>query len=140
MSDRILGAMEKDFDRWNILKKRTDETNSLVKIKEGEIRWCKFGLNIGNEVFGKGDTFHRPVLILKKFSGDVFLGLPLITQEHKGDWYYKIVHDNKSQTFILNQGRILDKKRLEEKMFEISEMQLGQVKVSYCDLIMKKNY
>jgi len=129
--------MEKDFDSWNKIKKTTDEFNTLVKIRAGEIRWCRFGINIGKETIGKGDTFRRPVLILKKFSGDVFFGLPLTTKEHKGDWYYEIKHEDVSRFVILNQGRILDKKRLEEKLFEISELEIGEIKKAYCALIMK---
>ena len=129
--------MEKDFDKWNELKKVTSNLDTQIKIRVGEIRWCKFGMNIGKEIIGKGDTFHRPVLILKKFSGDVFLGLPLTTKFHKGDWYYNIIHDDITQTIILNQGRILDRKRLEEKLFEISEIELENIKNFYCKLVMK---
>lgn len=129
--------MQKDFDNWNEVKKETDKTESLIKIRAGENRWCRFGINIGNEIVGKGNTFRRPVIILKKFSGDVFLGLPLTTKEHKGDWYYKIDHENISRYIILNQGRILDKKRLEEKLFEISEPELLEIKKAYCNLIMR---
>jgi len=116
--------MEKDFDKWNELKKVTNNLDITTRIRVGEVRWCRFGINVGKETIGKGDTFHRPVLILKKFSGDVFFGLPLTTKEHKGDWYYQIIHDDIIQTVILNQGRILDRKRLEEKLFEISEAEL----------------
>lgn len=129
--------MDTDYNNWNEIKKITHKTDSLIGIRAGEIRWCRFGINIGNEIIGKGNTFHRPALILKKFSGDVFLGLPLTTKEHDGDWYYKIIHDGVNQTVILNQGRILDRKRLEEKIFEISEAELEDIKKAYCALIMK---
>lgn len=129
--------MGKDFDEWNEIKKITNELNSSVKIKTGEIRWCRFGLNIGNEIIGKGETFHRPVLILKKFSGDVFLGLPITSKDHIGDWYCQTTHGDITQTIILNQARMLDKKRLEEKMYEISELELERIKILYCELIMK---
>ncbi len=130
--------MSKDFDEWNEIKKITDNTNSSIKIREGEIRWCRFGLSIGKEIFGKGESFRRPALILKKFSGDVFLGLPLTTKEHDGDWYFKIEHEKIPRFAILNQGRILDKRRLEEKLFEISEDEVENVKMAYCGLIMKR--
>jgi mRNA interferase MazF len=129
--------METEYNNWNEIKKTTHKADSLIKIRAGEIRWCRFGINIGNEIIGKGSTFHRPVLILKKFSGDVFLGLPLTTKEHDGDWYHKIIHEGITQTIILNQGRILDRKRLEEKIFEISEAELEEIKKAYCTLIMK---
>jgi mRNA interferase MazF len=129
--------MQKDFDDWNEIKKITDETDSLVQIKTGEIRWCRFGLNIGDEIIGKGDTFHRPVLVMKKFTGNVFLGLPITSKAHEGDWYCQTIHDGITQTIILNQARILDRKRLEEKMYEISEAELEDIKRLYCELIMK---
>jgi mRNA interferase MazF len=126
-----------DFDSWNIIKKTTDKRIVKTKIRAGEVRWCRFGVNVGNETIGKGDTFRRPVLILKKFSGDVFLGLPLTTKAHTGDWYYSITHEGVGRSIILNQARVLDKKRLEEKLFEISETELERVKQCYCELILK---
>ena len=129
--------MQKDFDRWNNIKKQTDKVNSPVKIREGEIRWCIFGVNIGNEILGKGEFFRRPTLILKKFSGDIFLGLPLTTKEHDGDWYYRIEYEDTLRFIVLNQARILDRKRLAQKIFEIPEVELEKIKRDYCSLIMK---
>ncbi len=126
-----------DFDTWNKVKKDTDVHESKTKIREGEIRWCRFGINIGKEVLGKGETFKRPVLILKKFSGDVFLGLPLTTKIHGGDWYCPIVVYGTEQSVILNQSRVLDRKRLEEKLFEIPGVELQKIKTRYCELILK---
>ena len=60
--------MDSDYNDWNEIKKATNKSDSLIKIRVGEIRWCRFGINIGNEIIGKGNTFHRPVLILKKLS------------------------------------------------------------------------
>lgn len=129
--------MEKDFDGWNEVKKKIDKTVTEVLLRAGEIRWCIFGINIGNEIIGKGQFFRRPTLILKKFSGDVFFGLPLTTKEHNGDWYYRIEHENVSRFVILNQGRILDRKRLAQKIFEVSETELEGIKKAYCALMMK---
>jgi len=50
----------KDFDSWNKLKKTIDQSLPSTKIREGEIRWCKFGVNVGNEALGKGTAFKRP--------------------------------------------------------------------------------
>ncbi len=128
---------EKDFDGWSAVKQNTDRLKPEIKIRAGEIRWCRFGVNIGNEILGKGENFRRPVLIIKKFSGDVFLGLPLTTKIHKGDWYYHIKHNDVDRSIILNQARLLDRKRLEEKIFEVSETELEKIKQAFCSLIMK---
>ncbi len=126
----------KDFLEWNEVKISTDSSESKVRIREGEIRWCRVGINIGNEIVGKGEYFVRPVLVLKKFSGDVFLGIPLTSKAHKGNWYYVLKHREDGGSLILNQARLFDRKRLEEKLFEISEQELKQVKEAFCDLIL----
>jgi mRNA interferase MazF len=100
------------------------------------VRWCRIGINIGNEILGKGDNFKRPVLILKKFSGDVFLGAPLTSKEHTGNWYYNLNHEGEKRCIILNQSRLLDRKRLEEKIYEINESDLQKIKEAYCKLIL----
>lgn len=127
--------MLKNFDDWNEVKKKTDEKNDARLIKAGEIRWCRIGVNIGKESNGKSQYFRRPVLILKKYSGDVFLGLPLTSREKVGNWYFPLMQKEKYGYIILNQGRTLDKKRLENKLIQISEKELAQVKKAYCDLI-----
>lgn len=129
--------MEKNFEAWNKIKKITDKTPPLIRIRVGEIRWCRYGVNIGKEILGKGQTFRRPVLILKKYSGDGFLGLPLTSQSHTGDWYYGLHQKELYGYVILNQGRTLDRKRLEDKIIEISEVELNNIKKAYCALILK---
>ena len=57
---------------------------------EGEIWWCSIGLNVGDEVFGKGPQFTRPVLIFKKFTGSSFLGIPLTSKVKSGSWYIPV--------------------------------------------------
>ncbi len=126
----------KDFDSWSKLKKIIDESVASTKIREGEIRWCKFGVNVGNEALGKGTSFKRPVLVLKKFSADVFLAVPLTSKMHEGTWYYPIFCNEIWQCLILNQARTLDRKRLEEKITELSFQELGSVKKTYADLIL----
>ncbi len=121
---------------WNLVKQETDARLDLSPVKEGEIKWCRLGKNIGNESYGKGETFRRPVLILKKFSTDVFLGIPLTTKIHHGSWYVTLTHTTVERCAILNQARILDRKRLEEKIYEVSENELRSVKEAYCKLIL----
>ena len=53
--------MKKDFDRWNIEKKRADaEQPRLYTVRE--IWWCRIGVNIGTEQDGRGKLFLRPVM------------------------------------------------------------------------------
>lgn len=48
------------------------------------------GLNIAMESCGKGKTLRRPVLIYKKLSGNLFIGLPLTSKEKTGTWFTDI--------------------------------------------------
>jgi len=47
--------MEKDFDRWNEIKKATDAADEAARLyfREGEVRWVRLGHNIGSEANGK---------------------------------------------------------------------------------------
>ena len=126
----------KNFSEWNDIKIETDRKESRIRIREGEIRWCRIGLNVGNEIVGKGQEFIRPVLVLKKFSGDVFLGIPLTSKVHLGNWYYVLKHKEVERSLILNQSRLLDRKRLQEKLFEIPESEILKIKKAYANLIL----
>lgn len=53
---------------WGILKSRLSQKDKHILFKEGQIWWCHLGMNLGEEEYGKGPNFTRPVLILKKFS------------------------------------------------------------------------
>jgi mRNA interferase MazF len=128
--------MQKDFEGWNIIKQETENNTTNINVRTGEVRWCRFGVNLGREIIGKGQTFHRPVLILKKFSSETFLGLPISLQINKGSWYYTFTHDNIERSIVLNQARVFDRKRLEDKLFEISETELLNIKKAYCNLIL----
>jgi len=48
----------KDFDKWNIVKKRVHTDEIKVSIRAGEIRWLSFGVNVGSEIDGKGESFY----------------------------------------------------------------------------------
>jgi len=83
--------MQKDFDKWNLQKKQLDIRDDRFFFKEGEVWWCAVGLNIGSESCGKGDTFRRPVLILKKLSSTAFIGIPFSSQPKSGSWFTEVM-------------------------------------------------
>src|SRR6185369_4104731 len=75
----------KRFDDWNHKKKQLESRilDESFFFLNREVWWTATGVNIGKEMDGKNDNFERPVLILKKFDEDNFLGLPIST--HIGD-------------------------------------------------------
>jgi mRNA interferase MazF len=106
----------KDFNRWNELKKHTDEEGSrLYTVRE--IWWCQLGLNIGSELNGKGTNFLRPAIILRGFGSDACLVAPLTTsaREHPLRLAVGII-DGSPARANLSQLRVVDTRRLVEKM------------------------
>lgn len=102
-----------------------------VLFKEGEIWWCSIGMNVGNEIFGKGSKFERPVLILKKFYADFFFGIPITSKTKRGDWYVPISLGGKGITAILNQGRTFDAKRLIKKVGTLNAKDWQSVQIGF---------
>jgi mRNA-degrading endonuclease toxin of MazEF toxin-antitoxin module len=70
--------MIKSYAEWHILK-TTIQHRTPPPFREREIWWCHLGLNIKHEADGKGNELRRPVLVLRKFNTNCFIGVPLTT-------------------------------------------------------------
>lgn len=116
LNDRIL-IMQKDFDKWNISKKQIHLESENKLYHQREVWWCTLGLNIGYEQDGTGDSESRPVLILKGFSKQVCVVLPLTTSNKKNPYHLSIGNiDGKEAWVITSQIRLIDTKRLINKI------------------------
>ena len=61
--------VQKNYKAWNILKTNINSVpNAPLAYKERDVWWVSLGHNIGDEEDGKGNSFSRPVLIVKGFS------------------------------------------------------------------------
>src|SRR5438128_10080476 len=60
--------MQKDFDRWNKVKKAVNATDEdeRVYFHEGDIWWVHLGVNVGFEIDAKQRDFSRPVIICQR--------------------------------------------------------------------------
>ncbi len=58
----------KDFDTWNNLKKGVNAGKGKL-YKERDIWWCSLGVNVGFEQDGTGNSYERPVVVLRGFVG-----------------------------------------------------------------------
>ena len=72
--------MAKNFDGWNDYKKKLDTHTRVAHFDNGEIWWCSVGINVGSEQDSYSADFARPIVILKKFTDRIFLGVPLTTK------------------------------------------------------------
>ena len=124
----MIGDYLKSFKEWFKLKISLWNKESKVVFKQGDIWWCSLGVNLGEEIFGKGTKFTRPVLIFRKFTSNSFLGLPLTKQEKKGTWYVEITIHEEKRWVMLNQARVLDKKRLTSRIGVLDDADLKKVK------------
>ncbi len=122
------------FQEWFKLKLTLWTKPSKVIFKQGEIWWCSLGMNVGEEEYGKGPQFTRPVLIFRKFTNNSFMGLPLTTQEKTGTWYVETELGGIKRKVMLNQARLLDKKRLTSKVGVLDKKQFNEVRVRFLKL------
>lgn len=117
------------FDKWNNQKKIIDARKNTKTIKEREVFFLQIGENVGFEQNGKGDKFLRPVLVYKKFSNHLFLGIPLTSQDKKDSRFYaEFSFKNKKSTALLSQIRLFDSKRIDYLYGRISQEQFLFIK------------
>ncbi len=119
------------LDKWNAVKKRIDSNQTKQGVEIQRIYWTKIGQNVGSEVFGKGENFARPVLVISAFYNGTFLGVPLTSkiQNKRGRLYYKFM-DNKGkmQTALLGQMKIFDIKRIGAYLSRIDDENFVKLK------------
>jgi mRNA interferase MazF len=120
--------MEKDFDKWNNIKKKLENKNQKFFFKEREIWWMSVGVNIACESCGKGETFRRPVLVLRKLSGNSFIGIPLSSKDKSGTWFCDITINNQKRSVLLYQIRMFSTNRFESRMATLDDNDFEKVK------------
>ena len=124
------------FLDWCKVQIRLEHTKSNPpSVKEGEIWWVYLGQNLGSEIYGKGEDFTRPVIILKKYSRYTFLVIPCSTKIKEGSWYSTFVHKNIKMIAVLFQSRTVDYSRLRNKIGELDTNDFCKIKSDYISLI-----
>lgn len=128
--------MTDDFDCWNNKKKRLEVVDNLrINFAEREVWWCSLGKNIGDEENGKNDLFERPVLILKKFSRNSVVVIPLTTKGKSDSvFYYKLLQGENSWV-IMSQVRLVSTKRFLRKMYKVGRGEFLTIKSKTSKLI-----
>jgi mRNA interferase MazF len=123
--------MQKDFDRWNQLKKNINEADDSKRVyfHEGDIWWARLGVNIGFEIDGKHQNFARPVIVLRKYNQFSFLALPLTTAIRANRWRVAIgTVAGKDAFAVLSQLRNVDSLRLYQKIGHVELELLSHIK------------
>jgi mRNA interferase MazF len=120
------------FNKWNEVKKKTEDNKRKLGIKPRDIFWAKIGQNIGSEEYGKNDNFARPVIIIRKLTHDLFIGIPLTSTIKDNDYFHSFEYNNKSNGLTKNSAMILQVrtfsvKRLMNKTGVINKNDFGFV-------------
>jgi mRNA interferase MazF len=112
----------KNFNNWNKKKIKLDGLKKYLHPKEKEVWWCSIGVNIGTEIYGKGNDFTRPILIINAENSESVIGIPL-SSKLKNSNFSKIIKtiNGKLHAALVGQIRIFDKRRLLTKITEIEE-------------------
>jgi hypothetical protein len=128
--------MQKDFDKWNSLKERTNKNESIIKFQQRHIVFIKIGCNIGYEQDGKGEEYLRPILVYKKFNNRVFLGIPLTSRVKKDKFHFEFEYKKGKKSFaILSQIRLFDIKRAKYYDGKISKKFFSELQEKLLKLI-----
>jgi mRNA interferase MazF len=106
-----------------------NERDVIPDIHERDIFWCKIGYNIGFEQFGKGRDFTRPVLVIKKFNKNLFIGVPLSTKiKEENKYYVTYSFKEEKNSALISQIRVLDTKRLGIYLGRLNEKDFLNIK------------
>ena len=121
--------MEKEFDRWNLRKQEIDlSTRPRIQFHEREIWWCAIGINIGSEQHSQTGDFSRPIIVFKRWSPNIFWGIPLTTKLKSVDFRFRFTLAGIENDALIVQLRAFDSKRLLRKvgtlsLFEFKDLQ-----------------
>lgn len=126
----------KNFKKWFNLKPTIHCLNKKhIYFKQRDIWWCHFGLNIGYETDGKGNTFTRPILIVNKLSSAMLFGVPLSTKDKKGTWFVPITFQERELIAVIGQPKTFHINRLAKKMGQLDESDFYNVTKNLQELL-----
>lgn len=126
--------MEKDFDKWNTVKKTLEERTDIFCNKR-EIWWCSVGANVGAEASGKNELFERPALILKIYNIQSVLVAPLTSKPKSDKYHTRINYENRNGWVVLSHARTISPRRLQRKMCRIGKKQYQKVMNDWFSLL-----
>lgn len=128
----------KNFFNWIKLKEKLHSNSYRPPlVKERDIWWISVGENIGSEINGKSSLFSRPVIILKKLAHGFYFVVRTSTQVKEGSWYVKFLHNKRQKVACLHQVRVVDYRRLSNKLGTIDTNDFYNIQIGLRDLYLK---
>ena len=129
---------KKNYNEWNERKKLVEQRDSPGDFffLEGEVWWATLGVNIGQEIDGKNESYERPVLILKKWSDELTWVIPSSSTEKINEYFCPVAYKDKSRNLLLLQMKTVSSKRLLRPIFRMKEKEFAKIKEKICDIIL----
>lgn len=131
--------MLKNYQKWMGVKSNINNSSKVRKINEGDVVWAAVGENVGVEIDGKSEKYSRPVIVLRKHSDLCFTGMPLTSKPHKGSWYTNFKFQNRCQTAVLIQTKLMDTHRVYNRMGKLSKTDYQKILNAYIKFLANKN-
>ena len=125
-----MSSIEK-YNQWNEVKKKINDLEKNINIKNSNIYLVSVGQNIGNENYGKGEIFLRPVVVLKKLGHNYFVGIPLTSKEKNGSYFFKFKYKETYSYAMFNQIRTFNSKRILKYHGKIKQNDFANLKESF---------
>ncbi|MDR1068051.1 MAG: type II toxin-antitoxin system PemK/MazF family toxin [Clostridiales Family XIII bacterium] len=121
---------KKYFHQWGEIKTSINNDKERVAFfSERDIWIANLGENIGYEEDGKGDTYSRPILIIRTYGKNMCFVVPLSTTGKRGYFYHEFDgHTGKMSVVLLSQARVIDGLRLRRKIGYASENDFKAIK------------
>ena len=126
------------FDLWNKSKQATHELVKTPEFYHKQIWWVQFGKNIATEIYGKGDDFLRPAVVLRKVFSDACIVIPLTSQKKTGSYYFEFDYKNEKQYAALHQVRYIDARRLKRFFGNMKKADFVELQQCFTTFITKK--
>ena len=126
--DDTIKQMEKDFSKWFEEKMLVHNEKARPFFRDGEVWFTALGENVGFEQDGRGESYLRPVAIIRKFNNEIFWAVPMTKNKKSGKFYFSFNLDGGTSTAILSQIRLVDAKRLFYRLGVIRSEDLAEMK------------
>lgn len=121
----------KDFQGWNEYQQQLEaKTKPRKAFLEGQVWRCAIGHNTGTEIDGKSKRYWRPVIIVRKFYDQFFIGVPLTSSAKDRSYHIPITVKGKTSYAVVNQLRALDPKRLQQHLATLEPHDFEAIRIA----------
>lgn len=131
--------MNKDVQSWGDYQQELEKRSKPRRpFQEGQVWRCAIGHNVGAEIDGKSQRYWRPVVIIRKFYDEFFIGVPLTSTFKKNlPFHIPVTIKDKKSYAVVTQLRALDARRLQQYICRLADTEAEAVHSAVLDVFEK---